>query len=703
VCGSNYAPVGTVVSGQVAGNCQTVQCNGSGGTTAVVDNTDLPVDGLQCTDDLCVAGVPSNPPKLAGATCAQNGGIVCDGFGACVQCNTATDCTGTTDCRAATCTANNCGFTYTPAGTSVPTQVAGDCQSVQCNGAGGTTSVADNADLPVDGLQCTSDVCTAGTPSNPALAVGTACTQSGGLVCDGAGVCVQCNVGSECASGVCTSHVCQAATCTDTVRNGAETDVDCGGGTCPPCAPTRACVSGTDCQTGVCTALVCQGPGVVSTSPADGAQGVPLQSTVAVTFLSAMAPATLTVQATSGACSGSLQVSSDDFVTCIGLTGPAMSGGNTVATVRPAAALAYGTRYRVRVTTAAQDTFANPLGASYSSATGFLTTTIGCGVVISQVYGGGGNSGAPFLNDFIELKNEGTLPVNLSGWSVQYASSTGTTWQVTPLGSATLAPGAYYLVGEAAGTGPSPALPTPDVVGTIAMAGTAGKVALVASATALAGACPTSPLTVDFVGFGGTANCFEGAGPTPAPSNTTSVLRGGFGCTETNANSVDFAAGTPTPRNTSSSAFSCTVCGLQNETNAPGEADYCNVQFPTSLTIGVGAVTQPIYGQLYEAGVTEAAGSAANVIAQLGWAPAGVDPRTQSGWQFVPANFNTQVGNNDEYQGTFTAPATLGSYRYTFRFSLDNGVTWTYADLDGAGSNAGLSFDLAQLPVLTVQ
>src|SRR5215213_9130738 len=66
-------------------------------------------------------------------------------------------------------------------------------------------------------------------------------------------------------------------------------------------------------------------------------------------------------------------------------------------------------------------------------------------IVISQVYGGGGNSGATIKNDFVELFNRGTTAVNLSGWSVQYASSAGTTWAATPLGG-TLAPGKYYLV-----------------------------------------------------------------------------------------------------------------------------------------------------------------------------------------------------------------------------------------------------------------
>ena len=101
-------------------------------------------------------------------------------------------------------------------------------------------------------------------------------------------------------------------------------------------------------------------------------------------------------------------------------------------------------------------------------------------IVISEIYGGGGNNGAQFKNDFIELYNRGTEPVPVTGWSVQYSSSGGTTWtNRTPL-SGTIRPGRYYLVQEAAGTNTSlPELPTPNATGSIAMSATAGKVALV--------------------------------------------------------------------------------------------------------------------------------------------------------------------------------------------------------------------------------
>ena len=37
-------------------------------------------------------------------------------------------------------------------------------------------------------------------------------------------------------------------------------------------------------------------------------------------------------------------------------------------------------------------------------------------VVISQVHGAGGNSGAPVANDYVELFNRGPAAVPLSGW-----------------------------------------------------------------------------------------------------------------------------------------------------------------------------------------------------------------------------------------------------------------------------------------------
>jgi len=171
-------------------------------------------------------------------------------------------------------------------------------------------------------------------------------------------------------------------------------------------------------------------------------------------------------------------------------------------------------------------------------------------IVISQIFGGGGNSGAPFRNDFIEIFNRGNSPVTLAGWSVQYASATASTWNVTPLTSVTLLPGQYYLVQESSGGSNGIPLPAPDATGTIAMAAGSGKVALVKSSTPLAGTCPNDPNIVDLVGYGNTANCFRGSAPAAAASNTNALLRAANGCQDLRNNATDFALGPPNPRNT---------------------------------------------------------------------------------------------------------------------------------------------------------
>ena len=189
-------------------------------------------------------------------------------------------------------------------------------------------------------------------------------------------------------------------------------------------------------------------------------------------------------------------------------------------------------------------------------------------VVISQVYGGGGNSGATITNDFIELFNRGSATVSVSGWSVQYASSAGTTWQSTPI-AGSIPPGGYFLVQEAAGSGGTVPLPTPDAVGGISMAAASGKIALAPGTAALSGACPAAGL-LDLVGYG-TANCYEGAGASGVLSNTTAALRKRGGCFDSDNNNVDFSTGAPGPRNSSSPLHSCVATPMAiHDIQGPG-------------------------------------------------------------------------------------------------------------------------------------
>ena len=177
-------------------------------------------------------------------------------------------------------------------------------------------------------------------------------------------------------------------------------------------------------------------------------------------------------------------------------------------------------------------------------------------VVVSQVFAGGGNASAPYSNDFVELFNRGSTAADLGGWSVQYASGSGTTWQVTPV-SGSVQPGGRYLVQFAFGA-VGVALPTPDATGNSNLAVSGGKVALVHAATALAcgGSCSVDPLVTDLVGYG-SATDYEGTGAAPTIGNTTAALRAGGGCSDTDANSNDFSAAAPTPRNSAASATPC--------------------------------------------------------------------------------------------------------------------------------------------------
>jgi hypothetical protein len=195
-------------------------------------------------------------------------------------------------------------------------------------------------------------------------------------------------------------------------------------------------------------------------------------------------------------------------------------------------------------------------GTFAASAAAKNSALISTTVVINEVYGGAGCGTAgcsTYQNDFIEIKNISAGFVNISGWSVQYTSATGSAWQVTTIPAGTvLRAGDTYLIAEAFGANGVNPLPTPNATGTIAMSATTGKVALVNNAVALSGTCPTGGTVVDFVGYGTTANC-NGSGTNntltnaPAPSTTTSDQRNVAG-TDTDLDNVDFTAAAPTPQ-----------------------------------------------------------------------------------------------------------------------------------------------------------
>lgn len=287
------------------------------------------------------------------------------------------------------------------------------------------------------------------------------------------------------------------------------------------------------------------------------------------------------------------------------------------------------------------------------------------GIVISQSYGGGGNSGAIYTHDFIELFNAGSAPVDIGGWSVQYASQAGGTWNnmtAIPAGT-TLQPGQYFLIQQAKGSGGSTPLPTPDLVGTIAMAGNGGKVALVSDGTPLSGTCPSDASIVDFVGFGPTASCHEGSGPAPILGNTTAGLRADAGCTDTDDNSADFSAGEPTPRNTASPAHACGGSGITASIAAVSlpEGDTGTTSFEFVLSLSAPA---PASGVTFDIATSDGTAIAPEDYASVSVTGATIAAGDSSYTFTVQVNGDTEVEPDESFTvtaGNFTGDGVIAT------------------------------------------
>ena len=185
------------------------------------------------------------------------------------------------------------------------------------------------------------------------------------------------------------------------------------------------------------------------------------------------------------------------------------------------------------------------------------------GVVISEVYGGGGNFGSKYKNDFIELYNPTDSDINIDGWKLQYASATGEFGNNNCELSGLIKANSYFLTQQAAGTstdGGKELLPDPDILGNLNMGATNLKVRLVNAEGA----------SIDFVGVG-TATTFEGDKAAPAISASLSAQRkdndgSNNGITngwDTNNNGSDFYAKEPTPRNSKYSSVDIALIGLR--------------------------------------------------------------------------------------------------------------------------------------------
>jgi hypothetical protein len=165
-------------------------------------------------------------------------------------------------------------------------------------------------------------------------------------------------------------------------------------------------------------------PTIFSTNPANAATGVSINSTIAITFSEAMNTSSITTNTSNTTCSGSIQVSSDGFTTCIQMNAIPAPVGN-VFTLTPSSAMSNSTSYSIRVTTAVQDSANNSMTAQYN---GSFTT----GAVLVNLITNGS-----FESDTNSCDNSNTTtPVTISGtcpngWTIYTIDSGTRTFLVT--------------------------------------------------------------------------------------------------------------------------------------------------------------------------------------------------------------------------------------------------------------------------------
>ena len=134
-------------------------------------------------------------------------------------------------------------------------------------------------------------------------------------------------------------------------------------------------------------------PNVSSVSPTDNSTYNSSATTVAVTFSENMEPASVTTNTSDTTCSGSLQLSSDNFTTCIKMSAtPVASDNDTIFTITPTSSLSAVTTFKVKITTSVTDISCNTLVSDNSSIVGFSTSPSGSGTIRGSVQMDNGSS-----------------------------------------------------------------------------------------------------------------------------------------------------------------------------------------------------------------------------------------------------------------------------------------------------------------------
>lgn len=110
---------------------------------------------------------------------------------------------------------------------------------------------------------------------------------------------------------------------------------------------------------------------------------------------------------------------------------------------------------------------------------------------------------------------------------------------------------------------------------------------------------------------------------------------------------------------------------------------WCELIWPPTLSVTTGEASDEVFGQAWIYNVTRLPGGAVGLVAELGYGPEGSEPwAVPEAWQWTPARFNADVGENDEFVAQLTGPAP-GTFDYAYRFSYLGGP-WAYGDLNSS-------------------
>jgi hypothetical protein len=174
------------------------------------------------------------------------------------------------------------------------------------------------------------------------------------------------------------------------------------------------------------------------------------------------------------------------------------------------------------------------------------------------------------------------------------------------------------------------------------------------------------------IGTGGT-----GANVTGLPSGISANYSAGV---LTISGTASAASNTYTYTITTTGTNSCVTVVTGTITVSPAP-DFYNTQFPANATVCQGSNAQ-IYGQVFEGGVTNPAGQAPGLTAEIGYSTSNTNPNTWTNW--LPATFFAQVGNNDEFIANLGSTLAADTYYYAFRYAL-NGCQYYYGGYSGSG------------------